>query len=202
MCRLVFMLKGYLLMPHLQDIIARDPATHGSMFVPMIFGTDKTTVSVATGQQVYHPVYLSVGNVHNRIRRAHKDSLVLIGFLPIPKGTRQDMKSNTFRDFRNRLFHGCLTAINDTVKPYMKKWDVVRCPDLHFRRAIYGLGPHIQDYPEQSATSGIVYGWCMTYAICLTSMIYPRLLTFLIVVMPTLRISMAHPQNFVPGHEC
>jgi hypothetical protein len=57
------------------------------MFVPIILGTDKTTVSVATGQHSYHPIYLSVGNVHNRLRRAHKDALVLIGFLPIPKGT-------------------------------------------------------------------------------------------------------------------
>lgn len=56
------------------------------MFVPIMLGTDKTTVSVATGQHSYHPIYLSVGNVHNRLRRAHKDTLVLIGFLPIPKG--------------------------------------------------------------------------------------------------------------------
>ena len=56
------------------------------MFVPIVLGTNKTTVSVAIGQHEYHPVYLSIGNVHNRIRRAHKHALVLIGFLPIPKG--------------------------------------------------------------------------------------------------------------------
>jgi hypothetical protein len=33
----------------MQDIIAQDPDTHGSMFVPIILGSDKTTVSVATG---------------------------------------------------------------------------------------------------------------------------------------------------------
>jgi len=58
------------------------------MFIPVILGSDKTTVSVATGQHEYHPVYLSIGNVHNHARRAHKDALVLIGFLPIPKGKR------------------------------------------------------------------------------------------------------------------
>ena len=56
------------------------------MFVPIILGTDKTTVSVATGQNDFHPLYLSIGNVQNHIRRAHKDALVSIGFLPIPKG--------------------------------------------------------------------------------------------------------------------
>ena len=69
-----------------QDLIAVDPDTHGAFFIPTILGSDKTTVSVATGQQEYHPVYLSIGNVRNHIRRAHKDALVLIGFLPIPKG--------------------------------------------------------------------------------------------------------------------
>jgi len=70
----------------LQDIIARDPSTHGSMFIPVILGSDKTTVSVATGQNDFYPIYLSIGNVQNHIRRAHKNALVLIGFLPIPKG--------------------------------------------------------------------------------------------------------------------
>ena len=65
-----------------QDVIAQDPATHGSMFIPVILGSDKTTVSVATGQNDF---YL-IRNVQNHIRRAHKNTLVLIGFLPIPKG--------------------------------------------------------------------------------------------------------------------
>lgn len=77
--------------PHLlilreKDLIAVDIDTHGAFFIPIIIGSDKTTTSVATGQHEYHPVYLSIGNVHNHIRRAHKDALVLIGFLPIPKG--------------------------------------------------------------------------------------------------------------------
>lgn len=64
------------------------------MFVPVILGSDKTTVSVATGQNDFHPLYLSIGNVQNHIRHAHKDALVLIGFLPIPKG--QVLLSFTF----------------------------------------------------------------------------------------------------------
>lgn len=40
--------------------------------------------------------------------------------------------------------------------------DIVQCPDRYFRRAIYGLGPHIADYPEQVALAWILYGWCPT----------------------------------------
>ena len=156
------------------------PHNTWSMFVPIILGSDKTTVSVAMGQQAYHPVYLSIGNVHNRIRRAHKDALVLIGFLPIPKGnihllmffrlhsfittgTQEDARDGNFHNFRRCLFHGCLTAINETLKPYMQQWDLVRCSDHHFCQAIYGLGPYIANYPEQSLAAGMVYGWCVTF---------------------------------------
>lgn len=69
----------------MQDKIAENPATHGSMFVPIILGSDKTTVSVATGKNEYYPLYVSIGNVHNNVRRAHHNALVLIGFLAIPK---------------------------------------------------------------------------------------------------------------------
>ena len=72
--------------PHKQDLISVDTDTYSAIFIPTIIGTDKTTTSVATGQHEYHPVYLSVGNVRNVARRAHKGALVLIGFLPIPKG--------------------------------------------------------------------------------------------------------------------
>ena len=50
----------------------------------------------------------------------------------------------------------------------MLKWDVVRCCDHHFRRAIYGLGPYIADYPEQAVAAGTVYNWCVTYVRFLT----------------------------------
>lgn len=69
----------------LKDEIAKDPKTHGSTFCPIILGSDKTTVSVATGQNEYYPLYMSNGLVHNNVRRAHRNALTLIAFLAIPK---------------------------------------------------------------------------------------------------------------------
>jgi hypothetical protein len=69
----------------LKDIISKDPTTHGALFVPIILGSDKTTVSVATGHIEYWPLYGSIGNIHNNMRRAHGSGLVLVGFLSIPK---------------------------------------------------------------------------------------------------------------------
>jgi hypothetical protein len=58
---------------------------HGSMFVPIILRSDKTTVSVATGHTQYYPLYLSIGNIHNNVRRAHHGGVNLIAFLATAK---------------------------------------------------------------------------------------------------------------------
>jgi Plavaka transposase len=66
------------------------------MFVPIILGSDKTTVSVATGQSDYYPVYLSIGNIHNNIRRSHRGGVALVGFLAIAKSELFFRAANDF----------------------------------------------------------------------------------------------------------
>ena len=51
------------------------------------------------------------------------------------------------------------------------------CPDGHYRRAVYLLGPYIADYPEQVLLAGVVSGWCVR---CVSS---------------HLSTSMSHPQH-------
>ncbi|KAI0003199.1 hypothetical protein BJV74DRAFT_876167 [Russula compacta] len=142
------------------DIIAEDPATHGSMFVPIIAGSDKTTVSVATGHQEYHPVYMSPGNVTNIACRAHGNSVLPVAFLPIPKTKRRHRNTVPFQRFARQMYHTCLTRVFDPLKPGMMTPDVVHCPDGHFWQAIYGMGPYIADYPEQVWLAALVQGWC------------------------------------------
>ncbi|KAG2132994.1 hypothetical protein DEU56DRAFT_739164 [Suillus clintonianus] len=142
------------------DIIAQNEENHGSTFVPLIIGSDKTVVSVATGQTEYHPLYLSIGNIHNSVRRAHRNGVVLVGFLSIPKSTKEHNDDIKYRNFRRQLFQRSLAKIFESVKPFMETFDVTRFPDGHFRRTVYGLGPYIADYPEQLILSGVVQNWC------------------------------------------
>lgn len=37
------------------------------------------------------------------------------------------------------------------------------CPDGHYRKVIYSLGPFMADYPEQVYLACIVQGWCPKY---------------------------------------
>ncbi|KAG2037356.1 hypothetical protein BDR03DRAFT_864200, partial [Suillus americanus] len=142
------------------DIITQDLETHGSMFVPLIIGSDKTTVSVATGHTEYHPLYLSIGNIFNGVRRAHRNGVVLVGFLAIPKSTKEHLDDKDLRNFRRQMFHSSLAKIFEPVKLNMTVPDVVCCPNSHYRHVIYGLGPYIANYPEQVALSGVVQNWC------------------------------------------
>ena len=59
--------------------------------------------------------------------------------------------------------HESLRVILSPLKHFMKRPDVVKCPDGHFRRAIYMLGPYIADYPEQVLLATVVSGWCTRY---------------------------------------
>ncbi|KAJ7683440.1 hypothetical protein B0H17DRAFT_1160912 [Mycena rosella] len=137
-----------------------DPATHGATFIPIILGSDKTTVSVATGQNDYYPLYMSNGLVHNNVRRAHRNAVMLIGFLAIPKTDRENQDTVEFCTFRRNLFHGSLREILKSLKPGMETPEIIQFADGHYRRAIYGLGPYIADYPEQVLLACIVQGWC------------------------------------------
>jgi hypothetical protein len=73
------------------------------MFVPVVAGSDKTTVSVATGHQEYHPVYMSPGNLTNIARRSHGSALLPVTFLPIPKSMHAIYCFDLFTDIHIQL---------------------------------------------------------------------------------------------------
>ncbi|KAJ6454819.1 hypothetical protein C8R45DRAFT_1188893 [Mycena sanguinolenta] len=148
---------------HCDKIYADDPSTEGAMYTPIFFGSDKTTVSVATGDVEYHPGYISLGNPHNSMRRAHRNTVMPFVFLAIPKSDRKYDKDPAFRKFKRKLYHASLAAVLSSLKPGMTKPVICRCPDGHFRRIIYDFGPFIADYPEQVLLAGIVQNWCAKY---------------------------------------
>ncbi|KAF8432343.1 hypothetical protein L210DRAFT_3414078 [Boletus edulis BED1] len=142
------------------NVLSKDQKNHGAMFVPIILGSDKTTVSVGTGNIEYWPLYLTTGNVHNSARRNHGSAVSLLGFLAIPKTDQEFQSDVEFRNFRRQLFHASLKAALEPLKSAMMEPEVTLCSDGHYRRVIYGIGPYIADYPEQVLLSYIVQGWC------------------------------------------
>ncbi|KAJ7017983.1 hypothetical protein C8F04DRAFT_978189, partial [Mycena alexandri] len=144
------------------DKIAVDPRTHGATLVPVVAGSDETTVSVATGHQQYHPVYISPGVLKGPARRAHGNGVLPAAFLPIPKTSKKHRSKPAYQTFVRQMYHACLAQVFKPLKPVMTIPEVVTCPDGHFRRVIYSLGPYIADYPEQVWLTMIVQNWCPT----------------------------------------
>jgi hypothetical protein len=55
------------------------------MYVGIVLGSDETIASVISGGQKYHPVYLTLGNIHTSAKRGNKNAMAVIGFLAIPR---------------------------------------------------------------------------------------------------------------------
>ncbi|KAL4071376.1 hypothetical protein V8B97DRAFT_1917589 [Scleroderma yunnanense] len=143
------------------DAIAQDPATHDSTFVPIILGSDKTTISVATGQNDYYPLYLSIGNIWNKVHHAHCNGVVLIGFLAMPHrytADKEHASTPAFQHFQHQLFHASLAHILCNLKPTMTEPKVIWFGDGHYHCVIFSLGPYIANYEEQVLLACIVQG--------------------------------------------
>ena len=78
---------------------------------------------------------------------------------------KANSETTEFRQFRRQLYHSSLSFIFSSLKPGMTKPEVVRCPDHHFRRVLWGLAPYIADYQEQLTVACIVQYWCARYVI-------------------------------------
>ncbi|KAI5999820.1 hypothetical protein F5J12DRAFT_906690 [Pisolithus orientalis] len=102
-------------------IISEDSTMAGATLIPIILGSDKTTVLVATGQTNYYPLYLCIGNVCNTV---HHCSL-------------------------QQLFHSLLTCILCSLQPAMSVPEIILCGDKYYQHIIYSLAAYIADYKEQ-----------------------------------------------------
>ncbi|KIM53220.1 hypothetical protein SCLCIDRAFT_32080 [Scleroderma citrinum Foug A] len=113
-------------------IVSDNLMTARATLVPIILGSDKMTVSVATGQMDYYPLYLSIGNVRNTVRRVHRNAVVLIGFLAMPKTMREHASTPAFRKFKRQLYHSSLSCILESLRPAMKVPETVLFGDNYY----------------------------------------------------------------------
>lgn len=78
----------------------------------------------------------------------------------MPSADKAHTNDVDFRQFRRKLFHVSLSYILQSLRPGEVTPEIFQCPDKHFRRVIWGIGPYIADYPEQVLLACIVRNWC------------------------------------------
>ena len=129
-----------------------------------------------TRQPSLSALVITIGNIHNNVHCAHRNGLVLLGFLAIlaseyiiliclqPVLTnlvylagRESSQDPHFHNFRCQLLHSSLAKMLEPLRPGMTKHDG------HFQWAVYGIGPYIADYPEQALLACVVQNWCPRY---------------------------------------
>ena len=74
--------------------------------------------------------------------------------------SRTERETEEYKTFCQQLFHACLAFLFTSIKSAMTTPVILHCPDGHYHRVIYGLGPYIADYPEQVWLAAIASGWC------------------------------------------
>ena len=143
----------------IQDTIIKDhPEAIGSFLISTILGSDKMTISIATGHMCYWPLYLSIGNIHNNIHCGHWNGVVLLGFLAIPKSVllifdlcffcthtlpladHESCNDIKYWRFHCQLLHTSLWNILKPIRLHMTSPKTIHCMDGHYHWAIFSLG--------------------------------------------------------------
>lgn len=79
-----------------------------------MLASDKTNLSVGTGNRKAHPLYLSIGNIHSDVRnKASYHAFILIALLPIAEFQHPDTEVRSA--LGSRLQHNCIAMIT---KPF------------------------------------------------------------------------------------
>ncbi|QRW14314.1 hypothetical protein RhiLY_13313 [Ceratobasidium sp. AG-Ba] len=126
-----------------------------AMLVPLIASYDKTIMSVISGGQVVHPLYLTLGNIDKSIRRQlSTHATALLAYLPVDAFTQVSDDLERSR-LRRDLTQRALEKVFEELLVASKEGLVVLCPDGRYRRAYPVLAGAMLDYEEQGPMAGV-----------------------------------------------
>jgi Plavaka transposase len=131
----------------------------GATIAPVILSSDKTHLSIFSGDKQAWPVYLSIGNIAKDIRRKpSRHATILIGYLPVTKLECFSKRNRQFEGYH--LFHKCMRAIIAPLIQPGKDGVKMTCADRHQRVIFPILAAYIADHPEQCLISCCMENRC------------------------------------------
>ncbi|KAI6022479.1 hypothetical protein BKA83DRAFT_4054337, partial [Pisolithus microcarpus] len=126
----------------------RDSLPSGHSFIGVIGASDKTPLTIGTGNKEMHPLLLSLANIHAGVRmKATSHSFALAAYLPIPKF--RNVLPAVQAVLSARVYHFAVSIVMKNLKLANRDGTVLSDPngDLHIIHT--PLVAWIADYPEQ-----------------------------------------------------
>ncbi|KAF7799993.1 hypothetical protein EIP86_011236 [Pleurotus ostreatoroseus] len=122
----------------------------GGTVVSVIFATDKTELTLFSGEHTAYPLYMTIGNIDQDLRaRPSSHAWILVGYLPVAKVNEPGLSEDASRRARARLFHHCMKIITEPLVEAGKHGRLMTSGDGAIRECFPILACYIGDYPEQ-----------------------------------------------------
>ncbi|KAF7969079.1 hypothetical protein HWV62_28378 [Athelia sp. TMB] len=128
----------------------RLPEGHG--MIGVMGASDKTPLTVGTGNREMHPVLLSIANIHPGVRmKATSHSFVLAGYLPIPKF--KGVSAAVHAALVAQVYHASLSVIVKDLRIAERDGAEMADPNGDIRINHTPLASWISDLPEMHTIS-------------------------------------------------
>ena len=126
----------------------------GSALCGIVLSSDKTNISVMTGNRVGYPLLMSLGNYDEEYRmKATNHAYQLIALLPVVKFIHSNQRVTTM--LSDRLYHDCLAHVVAPLKKAAEIGVLLSDPLGYVRRFYTPLAANVVDTPESKLSAGV-----------------------------------------------
>ena len=120
---------------------------YGATLLGVILSSDKTTISVMTGNRVAYPLLISLANIQQNYRlKSSHSTFMLLALLPVAKFIHPDTRIRTL--LQERLIHECLDIVLQPLKNAAISGEIMTDPLGIKQRCYTMLASYIVDTLE------------------------------------------------------
>jgi hypothetical protein len=127
----------------------------GHTMVGVIAASDKTPLTIGSGNKEMHPLLLSIANIDAGVRmKATSHAFALAAYLPIPKFL--DVSAPVQACLYARVLHICLSIVTSTLQVAEREGAIMPDPFGKLHVGHTPLASYIADLPEQRILAGVL----------------------------------------------